>query len=94
MATLTSLQHRNGMIYRDQDDSSSGEYPDPPVRLPPAPVSLTPNNSVAQPRCSSRVAGGSVGSCDGTYSSSEEESYHSDCDDFAEYWDPYCEASS
>lgn len=96
MAALTSLQHRNGMIYHEQDDSSSGEFPGPssrhrlPVGAGDGRASSAGSDKLLQ-RSSSRTAG-SEGSYEEIYSSSEEDSYHSDCDDIAEYWDPYCKA--
>ena len=96
MAALSSLQHRNGMIYHDQEDSSSGEFSDPNHHHHhhhhpgPGPVGSPGDMSAPQARCNSRSAG-SEASYEEIYSSSEEESYHSDCGDIAEYWDPYCE---
>lgn len=94
MAALSSLQqHRHGMIYHEQDDSSSGEFPESGQSRPsPTGAHRRPSDrdsSPAPPRCSPRTAG-SEGSYEEIYSSSGEDSYHSECDDIAEYWDPYC----
>lgn len=85
MAALSSLPHRHGMIYQEQDDTSSGEFP-----AGGALGSTRPSSDTSSPAQRSRTAG-SEDSYEEIYtSSSEEESYHSDCDDIAEYWDPYC----
>ena len=49
-----------------------------------------PSMDGSSSRCSSRGAE-TEDSYDDIYSSSGEDSYHSECDDIAEYWDPYCE---
>ena len=77
------------MVYLD--DSSSGEFASPagqhhsrapaPDRTPHRPSDSTRNDRAAD----------SEDSYDEIYSSSDEDSYHSDCGDIAEYWDPYCE---
>lgn len=84
MAAPTS-QNRRGMVYLD--DSSSGEF---------APATSGQQNGTDDcpanhsPRNDTTTAD-SEDSYDEIYSSSDEDSYHSDCDDIAEYWDPYCE---
>lgn len=89
MEALSGLQHRNGMVYHEQDESSSGEFADPSHHH--LPVSAASSDSTVLQSCSFRTAE-SGGSYEEIYSSSEEDSYHSDCDDIAEYWDPYCKA--
>lgn len=87
MAALSSLPHvhRHGTVYHEQDESSSsGEF-----LAGGAGGTVRPPSSDLPPRC--RTAD-SEDSYEEIYSSSasEEESYHSECDDIAEYWDPYC----
>ena len=48
-----------------------------------------PSMDGSSSRCSSRGAD-TEDSYEDVYSSSGEDSYHSECDDIAEYWDPYC----
>lgn len=89
MASLSSLQNRHGMVYLN-DDSSSGEgfaEADHNHSAVAAVVTL-PCVEQASSRSSSR-GGESEASYEDVYSSSDD-SYHSDCDDIAEYWDPYC----
>lgn len=83
-------QNRRGMVYLD--DSSSGEFAAPGQHSSTSYASTDiathrPSDSPRNDR-----AAGSEDSYDEIYSSSDEDSYHSDCDDIAEYWDPYCEA--
>ena len=91
MAALSSLQRRpHGMVYLEHEDSSSGEYPETGQHHRGHSSRLqgtggSPHGSL--PRC--RTAD-SEDSYEEIYSSSEDDSYHSDCDDIAEYWDPYC----
>ncbi len=96
MAALSNMQHRHGMVYLE--DTSSGEFE---AGLPPGPI--TPSDvlvSVTAPphfrtaSGSSSKGAGSEGSYEEIYSSSSDDecdSYHSEGDDFAEYWDPYRE---
>ena len=77
------------MVYLD--DSSSGEFASPAGQhhsRAPAP-DRTPHRPSDSPR--NDRAADSEDSYDEIYSSSDEDSYHSDCGDIAEYWDPYCE---
>jgi len=96
MAALSSMQHRHGMIYLENDDSSSCEaellsetehnhhHHHSTVTVPVRP----PGHSLRR----SFSPALSDDSYDEVYSS-DEDSYHSDCDEFAEYWDPYCKHS-
>ena len=103
---MAALQHRpHGMVYLENDgDSSSGEFLDEspdahahPIQ-PPSIIrgrtvgaqSHRPSVGGSSSRCSSRGAD-TEDSYEDVYSSSGEDSYHSECDDIAEYWDPYCE---
>lgn len=78
------------MVYHE--DSSSGEFQESYQQ---------PHQHGRQPHhrplasgsgSSSRCSADTENSYEDVYSSSsEDEDYHSDCDDLAEYWDPYCE---
>ena len=87
-------EHRRGMVYMENDDSSSGEgFPeaDHHQQQQQQHFAGRPYAEQGSSRSSSR-GGESEASYEEVYSSSEDSySYHSDCDDIAEYWDPYCE---
>lgn len=89
MAALSSLPHRHGMVYHEQDDSSSGEFSAVVAGVAGALGDTRPSDN-RSPHC--RTAAESEDSYEEIYtsSSSSEDSYHSECDDIAEYWDPYC----
>ena len=94
MAAMSSLRQRQGMIFLD--DSSSGEFPDGDPLPEVIPAYRRPSAGGSSSRSSSR-GDDSERECsyDEIYSSSDdEESYHSDCDDIAEYWDPYCKLAA
>ena len=85
------------MVYLEPDDSSSGEgFAETERALQQQQhnhqqraVPFTDPYLEQYSRSSSR-GGESEASYEDVYSSSED-SYHSECDEIAEYWDPYCE---
>ena len=105
MATLQH-RHGMVYLEQDGDSISSGEFlaestdgSNPPPTQHIQPPSIIRGRTVgarrqrpsidSSSRCSSRGAD-TEESYDDVYSSSGEDSYHSECDDIAQYWDPYC----
>lgn len=89
MASLTSMQHRHGMVYLENEDSSSGEgFAEPHLAAAGLAAGIHPYGEMGALSRSSSRGGESEASYEDVYSS--DESYHSECDDIAEYWDPYC----
>ncbi len=93
---MAAPQNRRGMVYLEHDDSSSGEFAAPGQQHhhSSAGAGEATLQLLQRPSTSDLSPGGTVeseDSYDEIYSSSsDEDSYHSECDDIAEYWDPYC----
>ncbi len=103
-------RHGMVYLENDGDSISSGEFlaestdvhPPPPQHhiQPPSIIRgramvgpQRPSVGGSSSRCSSRGAD-TEDSYEDVYSSSGEDSYHSECDDIAQYWDPYCKRNA